>query len=205
MLIAFFLVIFFVCVAMMWNEGLWSNAITLVNVVVGALIATNYFEPLAAMFDKSMPSYTYLWDFLAIWLLFALSCGLMRVATDQISKNRVRFKMPVEYAGRIFFAAWVGWVMILFTCMTLHVAPIPRNSFGGAFQETPTSGNFLGMAPGRQWLAFMQSRSRGPTEAVSRGPLVRREPREFDPKSEFILKYGQRRKEFEQEPEYRVR
>ena len=49
MLTAFFLVIFFVCVAMMWNEGLWSNAITLVNVVVAAMIATNYFEPLAAV------------------------------------------------------------------------------------------------------------------------------------------------------------
>jgi hypothetical protein len=80
------------------------------------------------------------------------------------------------------------------------------------FQQTPTSGNFLGMAPGKQWLAFMQSRSRG---ALSRGeddqslrsPLPQDKDvnaRVFDPESRFILKYHQRREDFESEPEYRV-
>jgi hypothetical protein len=68
------------------------------------------------------------------------------------------------------------------------------------------------MAPGRQWLAFMQSRSRG---ALSRGESdqARLSPlpddknlnvRIFDPESRFILKYYQRRKNFEGEPDYRV-
>jgi len=37
------LVIFFGCFAFIMNNGLWSNTITLVNVITAALLATNYF------------------------------------------------------------------------------------------------------------------------------------------------------------------
>ena len=50
-------------------------------------------------------------------------------------------------------------------------------------------GDFLGTAPDRQWLGFMQNRSRW--------ALSKFNPREFDPKSEFIFKYGSRRANLE--------
>ncbi len=34
------LIIFFACVAMLVREGLWSNALTLINAVTAGLIAT---------------------------------------------------------------------------------------------------------------------------------------------------------------------
>ena len=51
------------------NSGLWSNTITLVNVLTAGLLATNYFEPLADFFEGRNSSFTYVWDFLAIWLI----------------------------------------------------------------------------------------------------------------------------------------
>ena len=39
MLTIFLLIVMLVCVAMCWNEGLWGNAITLVNVLLAAMIA----------------------------------------------------------------------------------------------------------------------------------------------------------------------
>lgn len=194
------LAIFLACGIFLYREGMWGSAVMLINVVFAVMLASNYFEPLAAWLDRTMPDYTYLWDFLALWLLFALSLGILRLATDMISRYRVRFKKPVEIGGRLFFSLWIGWVMVGFTIMTLHTAPLPRDSFGGAFQKTPTSGNFLGMAPGRQWLAFMQSRSRG---ALSRSDEQANSPydadkamRVFDPRSDFIIKYGARRENF---------
>jgi hypothetical protein len=194
-------IVFLVCLAMMWNEGMWTNALAVINVTLAAMLATNYFEPLADQLENWLPSYTYLCDFLSLWLIFAVSYSLLRFCTDYLSKYRVRFKMPVEHAGRVLFAAWTGWLMICFTTTTLHTAPLARTAFNGTFQVDPKSNNFLMWAPDRMWLAFMQSRSQGalsrggPSAGSSRYPADQGK-RVFDPRSEFILKYGARRQQF---------
>ena len=132
-----------------------------------------------------------------------MSMGLLRLVTDLISRHRVRFKMPVEHTGRVILALWVGWIMVGFTIITLHLSPLKAHCFGGGFQKTPTSGNFFGLAPDRQLLAFAQQSSRG---ALSRGyaggdakgyhPLpedIESNCRVFDPQSDFVIKYRNRR------------
>jgi hypothetical protein len=200
-----------ICVAMCWNEGLWGNAITLVNVVLAAMIATNYFEPLAAFIDGQMPSYTYLWDFVSIWLIFVVTMSILRAVTDAISKTKVRFKMPVEQSGRVLLALAVGYVMMSFTAMTLHMAPLGEHPFRGSFgriekgvvSDKAMPSYFLGLAPDRQWLAFMQTRSRAGgddafTGALSRWQVFGWKKRPFDPQSRFIFKYAARRQKLEQ-------
>lgn len=182
-------VAFFVCVAMMWNEGMWSNALTVINVMFAAMVATNWYEPLADMLEGQMASYTYLVDYLSLWIIFAVTFSILRYITDNISKTRIRYKMPLEQTGRILFAAWTGWLITCFACFSLHTAPLARTPFRGSFQSEPQSNNFLGLAPDRLWLGFMQSRSEG--------ALSTSEPRVFDPQSEFILKYGARRARLE--------
>ena len=39
-------VVLFATVAMLYAEGMWGNAIRLVNVITAALLATNFYEPL---------------------------------------------------------------------------------------------------------------------------------------------------------------
>ena len=158
MLNVFVLAIIIVCIAMMLSEGLWSNTISLVNTILAAMLATNYFEPVANFCEDKFPSYTYFWDFLALWGLFAFGYTLIRAVTDKLSRTRVRFKKPVEQFGRIGVAALTGWVMVCFFLFSLHTAPLVRNSFGGAFQKTPSASNFF-LSPDRLWLGFMQSRS----------------------------------------------
>jgi hypothetical protein len=202
--------IFVICVAALWFQGLWSNAITLLNTLLAMMLAFNYFEPLSAMLEEMEPSFTYLWDFLTLWGLFAVSFGLLRVVTGLLSRHRVAFEFWVETVGRSLLAVWIAWLFIGFICATMHTAPLGPHPLG--FQPTPTSGDFLGLAPGRYWLAFMQSRSRGALSRPESDP-AKLSPRErdkdrnvriFDPESKFILKYYQRRVQFEAEPEYRV-
>lgn len=199
------LLVFFIIIAMLWNEGCWSNILTLINVLLAALIATNYFEPMADWvegFSDGMHSYTYLWDFLSLWGLFFLTYGILRTVTDQLSKTRVRFKMPVEHVGRVFFAGWAALVFISFLSMSLHLAPLAAVPLRGSFHEKPDDGVFFGLALDRNWLGLMQSRSRGALSHKGGSDASNNEDDNerlvFDPKSEFIFKYHSRRETLEQ-------
>src|SRR6478609_11159291 len=99
------IIIFVACFASLMTGGLWSNAIMLVNVLTAGLLATNYFEPLANFFDDQDASFTYVWDFLAIWLIFGIAMIVLRLATDYMSPVKVHFFMPVEKAGGLLMAA----------------------------------------------------------------------------------------------------
>lgn len=195
MLTVFVLVILAVCVSMTLTEGLWGNTISLFNVIFAAIIASNYFEPVADYMTDWLPTLTYFWDFLSLWGLFMLSLLVIRITTDLISKTNVRFKLPVEQVGRIGFGFLIGWVTVCFFLFSLHTAPLKRNNFGGGFAKSPTSSNFF-LSPDRLWLGFMQSRSEG---ALATNP-----PNGFDAQSEFILKYGQRRHNFAKFPTLKV-
>lgn len=191
MLFLLLILVFGVTAGMVWREGLWGAAITLFNVLFAAMLATNYFEPVAAMLEQHVERrLTYFWDYTALWGLFVITYIPLRIVTGLLSRYRVRFNKWIELAGCSLLALWVGWVMLCFTCMTLHTAPLPRDSFKGAFQPEPKSGNFLGMSPSRQWLAFVQSRSRGALRDLTM--------QEFDPNSEFIVKYGSRRQKLQE-------
>lgn len=186
------LVLFIGVFASTFNEGLWSNALTLFNMITAALLAMNFFEPVARLFDKQMPSGTNYWDIIALWLIFFLSFGAMRTATDFASRIRVRFFKPVDVAGSVFFSLWIGCVTVCFTMASLHMAPLSRN-FMSFRPEDPVFFSYL--SPDRYWLAF--------TQKVSIGPFSRMrsdtDPPEvfFDPKGEFMIKYASRREAYE--------
>ena len=187
------LVLIFVAVfASVFTQGLWSNTLTLVNVLTAALVATNYFEPLADFFDRQESSYSYVYDFLALWLIFGVTALVLRVFTDYMSKVKVRFFMPLEKAGGIFMALWVSWIVVCFATMTLHTAPLARNFLGGGFQPEPNSKMLFGLAPDRVWLGWMHRESKGTLSRFDRMAA-------FDHNGSFILRYGDRRANFEKQ------
>lgn len=187
------LVVFFAVAASLWPEGLWSNAINLVNLVTSALLATNFYEPLAAWLSEQSAWFVFFGDYLSIWGIFSLSILILSTATNGVSKHRVRFVKQVENPGGWFLAILNAWVMLCFITMTLHLAPLSRGFFFGGFKAEEKM--LFGMAPDRQWLGFMQNASRG---AFSR--LVGEEDDEekyvFDPQALFLIKYASRRDEY---------
>lgn len=211
MLTAILLLVFIICVGSLWWQGLWGNAITLINVTFAAMLATNLFEVFVGVLDNeaSRSEFTYLLDFLALWGLFVMFLVMFRLITDLLSRYRVRFNPFVEYFGRAFLVIWIGWLMVCFTCFTLHTAPLGAAPFLGSFQPDPESRNFLFIiGPDRQWLGFMQSRSH---DALRRGGMpvsdeykADGDARVFDQNSDFIFKYHHRREKFEQDEGYRV-
>jgi uncharacterized membrane protein required for colicin V production len=185
------LLIVFAAMATLYTEGMWSNAVRLINVVTAALLAMNFFEPLARWFDDMMPSYTYFCDFLALWLLFGGIVMILRAATDQVSKVQVRFVKIVDRIGSSFFALWVGWVLVCFTMTTLHTAPLAKNFMFGGFK--PEEKMIFGMGPDRQWLGFTQKVSEGAFCRSATPEEWQRKKFVFDPNADFMPKYNERR------------
>jgi hypothetical protein len=202
MFFLFLFLIFLATAAALWFQGTWNVAITLINLILAMLIATNYFEPIATMIEElGGSSFTYLLDFLVLWILFAVTFGILRLFSDMLSKKAVKFNLPVEMAGRTILAIWCGYLVVCFTAFSMQMAPLGGITPMGAF-EAPNSSSFLGMAPDRQWLGFMQSRSRG---ALARGNYSGnihpddqgQNVETFDPNSEIPLRYRQRRENFD--------
>jgi hypothetical protein len=188
-------IIFLVCLLMSLASGLWGNLIMVFNVILAALIATNYFEPLAGWLDGQMASYTFLLDFISMWLIFALAIVILRAITDTLSRVKVRFKKPVELAGGLVCGGIVGWLMICFTLFSLHTAPLGVTFLRGGF--IPGTKMFFGMAPDHQWLKFAREQSN-----PDNGPLTAGES--FDP-VRYMDFYGRRRAQFQLEPELRTK
>ena len=194
-LLLLMLVIIVCCVGFSLQNGTWGNVVMLINVVMSALIAVNYYEPLANYLESLDKSFTFLVDFVALWAIFVLSVVILRALTDKLSTVKVKLRKPFDQIIGGVLGAWIGWVMVCFTLMTFHTAPLARNFLDGAFQPEPKSRMFLGLGPDQQWLGFAQKSSEG---AFSRGQT-------FDPYGDYILKYGERRARFEDQPQSRVR
>ncbi len=177
------IVIMFACLASLYTEGIWGNAIRLINVVTSALLATNFFEPVADWMEGMAPSYTYVVDFVALWGLFALFMIVFRLATDLLSRVKVRFLKIADQIGSIVLAFWIGWVMVCFTATSLHVAPLAHKPLWGSFQAENRM--LFDTAPDRQWLAFTQKMSLGPYCRLTTIP-GKNEKYVFDPDGLFM-------------------
>ena len=200
-LAALFILILVIVIAEIGKDGLWHSLLTFFNVLFAGTLTMNFLEPLALRIDMMLPSFSYFADLLAFWGLFIGFSVLIRLATQTLSKVRVRFLKPVDMIGGFFFGLWTGWIMISLVATSLHLAPLALNSFGGNFQPTPESHMFP-WAPDRKWLGFMQQTSQGsfahPVNPEKTTQHV------FDPQGTFILTYGARRGVLETLPALRV-
>ncbi len=183
------LLIIAACIGFLYNEGLWSNVIRLINVVTAALLAMNFFEPLARWLAGAAQSFTYFWDFIAIWSIFGLAILVMNEITNRVSQVQVKFLKIVDQIGGGVVALLIGWIMICFTATTLHMAPLVREPFGGAFAPEKRAADSL--SPEMLWLGFTQKVSMGAFVPLTAGDSY--EKGAFDPKGEFLPRYASRR------------
>lgn len=128
---------FFTTFAMMVQLGLWSNMITLINIMLSGLIAFGFYLPLGGVIIEkasSAASYTMLLDFIFIWLIYVIAfVVLQRIFTNNLSRTRMRFKHPIDTVGGPIVAAIAGWMMAGFLGATLHIAPLEEDCFEGMF------------------------------------------------------------------------
>ena len=211
MIIATVILLFLLVIASTWWFGLWSNFITLINFFIASMIASSFYEPVAAQMARSMGDYSALCDFIALWLMFVGVFILCRTITDVLSPRQLKFDIATEMVGRSVFSIWIACVFVAFTLFSFHMAPFHPDAFQKDV-ETST----LGIGPDRMWLAFIQSRSRGALSAPTAADFMVREAsksshpddagldvRVFDPEAKFIDNWHDRRSRLSEKDNFR--
>lgn len=147
-------VVFFATFAMCVQQGLWSNTITVINILLSGLIAFGFYSPLAKLIaDKGADSWAAVLDFTAMWLIYVIAFVVLhRLCAANLSKTKMRFKHPIDPVGGPLMAAVAGWLMACFVAATLHAAPFDKECFGGAIaaKRSSTLTN-----PDLAWLSIM--------------------------------------------------
>lgn len=189
-------VIFAACLASLWRDGLWSNLVRLLNVLVAGWLASGCYEWVAGFVKHWMPSALYLADFAALWLLFGAGVAVLCEITDRLSRYRLRFPAIIDRAGGWSLAAAIGALVVCFAFMTLHTAPLAEHFLFGQFQ--PQERMVLGLAPDRAWLGFLRWTAGG-TLARSDAPTARPTPPLLDSTDAFVKKYAEQRAALERQ------
>lgn len=137
------------CVA---GEGAWGAAITAVCVILGGLMAMNFFEPIC---DNILGT-NYYWqarlDLIVLVGLFGAAVAGLRAGADYLSPTYIAVHRMVHEVGRWGCGALAGYVTMAFLLTALHTAPLGREFLGFKAER----GNFFGLFPDRQWLGFTQ-------------------------------------------------
>jgi hypothetical protein len=137
-------------------EGVWGAAQVFLATLLSALIALNFFEPLAVVLGKFIPDqYS---DFVALIGLFVALVCAFRFGGEYLAPTYIQVIPAFDSIGKWVVGALAGYATMAFLLTALHTAPLPREFAGFA----PERNNFLGTAPDRQLLGFMQYISEKP-------------------------------------------
>jgi hypothetical protein len=156
-------IVMFAGLAMMVREGLWSNAIALVNIALSGLVAFGFYSPLVIYLDEaSGGKHTYWLDFAVLWALYAAAMVVCRAISGALSKTRMRLKNPIDPIGGPIAGLIAAWVLASFTLATLHTAPMPTDAFSGKLLHDDVAAASPLTSPDAAWLRFVERMS-GPT------------------------------------------
>jgi hypothetical protein len=185
-----------------WNvaaEGAWGATAVFFSVLFSALIATNYFEPLADLLQAGLGSdWSNRVDFIALLGLFAPLVFGLRFLSEKLVPNYITVQSRFYDVCRWVFAVLTGYVTIAFLLTALHTAALSREFLG----FTPERHNFFGMlAPDRDWLGFVQyvSEKSMPSSEEGRvfdGSRFRLPSHENEVWPTFIFRYASRRENY---------
>jgi hypothetical protein len=184
-------IVVFAGLAMMVREGVWSNTLTLINVIVSGLVAFGFYSPIVAYLDEDVTGgqHTYWLDFAIIWALYAVTMLVLRTLMAAASKTRLRFKHPIDPVGGPIIAFIAAWVLAAFTTATLHTSPMPKNQFGGKLVYSDADTASAITSPDAAWLRFVERVN--PAAALGSGSTDK-----FSAKG-FVKIYMDRREKFD--------
>ncbi len=134
------------------SEGAWGAALMFFNVLFGALIALNFYEPLANLIDSTGIGWSFS-DTLSMMLIFCVSVFLLRLTTESLAPVMVRFPAPVYHITRLVFGLGTSLVTFSVILLAFHAAPVHKKIFGYIDYNTKPP---FGLALDHRLLGFFQ-------------------------------------------------
>jgi uncharacterized membrane protein required for colicin V production len=172
------------------SEGLWGAALMFFNILFAAMIAFNFYEPVAKLLDSTGINWGFS-DTLCMLGLFCIALVVLRMTTETIAPAMVRFPLPVYHAGRIVFALAGGAVTVAVVVLAFHAAPVHKKIFNAVDHTTKPP---FGLGLDHMWLGFFQYETGAVFSNMGRGG---RDPYRqyghggrvnfFDPRAQWLL------------------
>jgi uncharacterized membrane protein required for colicin V production len=171
------------------TDGVATAFTMFCNVFLAGLIAFNFWEPLAALLEPafSRSFFAGYEDALCLAVLFAITLGTLRLATNSLSFAAIDFHPIFQRAGGAFFGLATGYLISGFLTCLFQTLPWHQRFMG--FQpdyEGNQSAMRQVLPPDRLWLALMHR--------AGRGPFSREDYSTFDPEATFELRYSRYRR-----------
>jgi hypothetical protein len=119
--------VFFASVAMCVNEGLWSNTIALISVLLCGLSAILFGVPLGSyVAGLAKASDETLWAFIfgVVWGVFAASILVFRLLAEKASGVRMKFIPQLDMIAGPLMGLLLAIMFTSFTALTLLRIPI---------------------------------------------------------------------------------
>jgi len=119
--------VFFASVAMCVNEGLWSNTIALVSVLVCGISAILFGVPLGAYVAaqvKAGDESVWAFVFGIVWVVFAVSILVFRLLAEKASGVRMKFVPQLDMIAGPLMGLLLAVMFTSFTALTLLRMPI---------------------------------------------------------------------------------
>jgi hypothetical protein len=182
------------------SEGLWGAALMFFNILFAGMIAFNFYEPLAAMLDRTGIRWGFS-DTLCMLGLFCVALLLLRMTTETIAPAMVRFPTAVYHVGRLIFGLGGAIVTMAIVILAFHAAPVHKKILGAIdWKSYPP----FGLGLDHRWLGFFQFESGDVFANYSSGQRdpfgtyghwgVQRSPVQlFDPRAEWLLNHYEAR------------
>ncbi len=174
------------------SEGLWGAALMFFNVLFGAMIALNFYEPLAKLLDSTGIPWGFS-DTLCLLGLFCVSVVILRMTTETLAPAQVRFPTPVYHAGRLIFGLGGAAITLAVVILAFHCAPVHKKIFDAVVYDTKPP---FGLGLDHQFLGLFQRETGGPFAQYGSG---QRDPHGeygnknrlnlFDPKGEWLINH----------------
>lgn len=194
-----FAIAMFPGIAMTVREGIWSNAITLVNIIISGLVAFGFYSAIVVYLDEDVTSgqHTYWLDFAILWALFCATMVIARSLTGAFSKSRLRFKNPIDPVGGPIVGCIAAWVLATFTLATLHTSPMYKDAFSGklVYSDAKTASKIT--QPDAAWLRFFETMSQPDALGTNSTEHFRAQP--------FVVIYADHRDKFQRAPTFIVK
>jgi hypothetical protein len=178
------------------SEGLWGAALMFFNVVFGAMVAFNFYEPLANLLDRTGINWGFS-DTLCMLGLFCVTVVILRLTTETLAPAMVRFPPPVYHFGRFVFGLGASAVTMAIIILAFHAAPVHKKIFTVIDWEASPP---FGLGLDHKWLGFFQYETgsvfarygvgrRDPYGAYGQGGPVQ----VFDPRADWLIVHQEAR------------
>jgi hypothetical protein len=135
------------------SEGLWGSALMFFNVLFAGIIAFNFYEPLAALIASNVGFLSGFADTLSLLGIFIVAVTALRLTTETLAPQMVRFPNLVYQIGRIVFSFAASVVLVAIVLLAFETAPVHKKVlFVVDYKYAPP----FGLGLDREWLGFFQ-------------------------------------------------